>query len=62
MQYGQKLFNHLSLLMEADQLLGLDQEREAARREIDELKNSDPSKAKLDARLFAVVNGGRAPE
>src|SRR5262249_15160954 len=59
--YRRFLANHLENLIKAAQGLGRVDEVAEARRELDELRATDPQFAALDARLAAVL-GGEAPK
>ncbi len=59
--YRQFLANHLTNLIEAAEALGSAAEAADAKRELLDLRNSDPQVVALDARLAAVLNG-QAPK
>jgi eukaryotic-like serine/threonine-protein kinase len=60
-QYRQFLDNHLKELIRAAERLGRPADADQARRELSELRSSDPRVVALDARLTAVLQGKQAP-
>ncbi len=59
--YRMFLAKHMEILIPVAEGLGRVDEAAEARRELDGLRNSDPSTAALDARLAAVLGGKEAP-
>ena len=59
--YRQFLANHLTNLIEAETGLGSAEAAAEARRQLDELQNSDPQLVALDARLAVVLKGKESP-
>ena len=59
--YRQFLANHLANLIAAAEGLGRVDDAAKARRQLDELRHSDPRMVALDARLASVINGKETP-
>ena len=61
-QYRQFMDNHLKELIPVAARLGRTADLDQARRELSELRSSDPRVVALDARLTAVLQGKQAPK